>query len=214
MNNNNLKQKIEVLLFMARNPLTEEYLAKNTEAGEEEVKTAVRQLIDKYSDPEFGIHIIHISGGYQFATKAEYAKTLELYINSPQEFSLSMAALETLVIIAYRQPITRAEVEAIRGVNSDGIMKSLFDKELVEEKGKSDTIGRPTLYGTTDNFLKHFGLNSLEDLPKDPLNTMNKNSEAAEKLAGFIKAIPEQFDLEQRSTESLQEAVTQQDITS
>jgi segregation and condensation protein B len=111
---------------------------------------------------------------------------LELYINTPQEFSLSAAALETLTIIAYRQPVSKSAIEAIRGINSDWIVKSLQDKELVEEKGQADTAGRPMLYGTTEKFLRHFGLKNLQDLPSEPKLQMEADQEtAAEKLQRF-----------------------------
>jgi segregation and condensation protein B len=188
---NHLNQKLEVLLFMARNPLTIDELAQYISATPAEIETSIQELQSQYQASSYGIQIIHVSNGFQFATKPEYTQTLELYINAPQEISLSPAAMETLAIIAYRQPISRGEVEAIRGVNSDSIVHSLLEKALIEEKGKSEAIGKPTLYGTTDAFLKHFGLNSLEDMPQGPRRKMTENKETEDKLSVFSKTISE-----------------------
>jgi segregation and condensation protein B len=186
---NNLLPQLEILLFMARQPLLLEQLARYLEAPEETVLQLVAELTAKYADPAHGLQVVNISDGYQFATKPEYSKPLELYINTPQEFSLSAAAMETLTIIAYRQPISKSEIEAIRGLNSDWIVKSLQDKELVEEQGRSEGIGRPTLYGTTEKFLRHFGLKNLQDLPPEPkLKMETDQAAAAEKLQQFAAA--------------------------
>lgn len=194
-----LKPQLEVLLFMARNPLPIEDLAQYLNVEVPIVTEALDLVINHYKDPQYGIQVINVSNGYQFATKPQYAKTLELYINAPQEFSLSTAGLETLVIIAYRQPISKAEIEAIRGVNSDGIIKSLMDRGLVEEKGRADTLGRPMLYGTTDLFLKHFGLKDLSELPQDPQFKMKSNPEALQKLSAYEYRLTEQITFEQKN---------------
>jgi segregation and condensation protein B len=196
-----LKPQLEVLLFMARQPLSLEDLAKYLNTEISLVSEALQFLTEHYKDPAYGLQVINVSNGYQFATKPQYAKTLELYINAPQEFSLSTAGLETLVIVAYRQPISRAELEAIRGVNSDGIVKSLMDRSLIEEKGRAETLGRPMLYGTTDVFLKHFGLKDLAELPQDPQLKMKNNSDTAEKLSAFDYAITEQIGFAEPITE-------------
>lgn len=193
--NNTIKQRLEVLLFMSREPLSEADLIKFIGCSSEILKSELLQLQEEYNQPSHGIQIIQIADKYQFATKSEYTKTVEDYINAPTEVSLSTAALETLSIIAYRQPITRTEVEAIRGVNSDGIIKSLLDKEFIEECGKADTIGRPTLYGTTDLFLRHFGLKDLADLPAEPKALMN-SQEAEEALRIFRHSLVANAELE------------------
>lgn len=195
-----LKPQLEVLLFMARNPLPIEDLARYLNVDLALANEALALVTDHYKDPSYGLQVINVSNGYQLATKPQYAKTLELYINAPQEFSLSTAALETLVIVAYRQPISKAELEAIRGVNSDGIIKSLMDRCLVEEKGRADTLGRPMLYGTTDVFLKHFGLKDLSELPQDPQLKMKDNPEALQKLSPFEYRLTEQITFEQDTT--------------
>lgn len=111
-------------------------------------------------------HIINISGGYQFATKSEYGELIQRLIKYKTKRKLTQASLETLAIIAYKQPITKAEIEQIRGVSSGDVINSLIEKKFVDIVGRKDTIGRPLLFGTTPDFLKFFGLNSLQDLPE------------------------------------------------
>jgi segregation and condensation protein B len=200
----NIRQRLEVLLFMTREPLSKEDLLKFLKCEREILERELFSLQTSYDSPEHGIQIIQIADKYQFATKAEYTKTVEDYINTPTEVSLSAAALETLAIIAYRQPITRTEVEAIRGVNSDGIVKSLLDKEFIEECGKAETVGRPTLYGTTDLFLKHFGLKDLQDLPAEPRALM-ESQEAEETLRIFRHSLVSQAELELNDAETVVE---------
>ncbi len=185
MSNTNLKQRIEVILFMSREPLAAQDIANYTGAGLEEVEQTLAALVEKYELEEFGIQILRFSDKFQFATKPEYSTALDGYVNAPIEAALSTAAMETLAIIAYRQPITRAEVEAIRGVNSDGIIRSLLEKELIEESGQAETIGRPTLYNTTPMFLKHFGLKTLEELPPEPKLKMAEADDLTESLKNF-----------------------------
>lgn len=185
MSNNNLKQKIEVILFMSREPLSAEDIAGYTDTPLENVQQQLADLVIKYASAEFGIQILCFADKFQFATKPEFSTALDGYVNAPVEAALSTAAMETLAIIAYRQPITRAEVEAIRGVNSDGIMRSLLEKELIEEAGQADTIGRPILHNTTPMFLKHFGLKTLTDLPPEPNLKMAETDNLAESLKRF-----------------------------
>lgn len=211
-----IHQKLEVLLFMGRGPLQVKELAEFINCTPEEVQIALDELVQKYKSTEFGLQVINVSNGYQFATKPQFSKTLELYINAPQEITLSLAAMETLTIIAYRQPISRAEIEAIRGINSDWIVKSLMDKTLVEEKGRSETIGRPMLYGTSEMFLKHFGLKDLTELPPEPLQKMQNNKEAiVEKLEKFSHDVNEKLDLGKKTAEENIEPATtdEQEIT-
>ena len=116
--------------------------------------------------PEDFLSIINISGGYQFATKSEYGELIQRLIKYKTKRKLTQASLETLAIIAYKQPITKAEIEQIRGVSSGDVINSLIEKKFVDIVGRKDTIGRPLLFGTTPDFLKFFGLNSLQDLPE------------------------------------------------
>ena len=162
--NGSLTQIIECLLFAAGEPLSPKELAKVTEAEEIAVHEAVRFLRDRYIGANSGLQIIEIAGGYQMGTRPEFAPMVGKML-APHANRLSRPALETVTIVAYRQPCTQVEIEAIRGVASDGVLKTLLDRELIKEAGRKQTPGRPILYATTDGFLHYFGLAGLEDLP-------------------------------------------------
>lgn len=132
----------------------------------EEIETAIDELNDKYDAAGLSFRIVKVARGFLFATRAEYSNYLGYLSSEKSKRRLSQAALETLAIIAYKQPITKPELESIRGVNSDYILNMLLEKNLITISGRSDTIGRPLLYGTTDEFLKYFGLYQITDLPK------------------------------------------------
>jgi segregation and condensation protein B len=163
---------IEALIFSAEEPLTTSEISKaikeidGEDVKEEEIESAVDMLNEKYKNYEISINIIRVSNGFLFATKPEYAKYVGYLSSEKSSRRLSQAALETLAIIAYKQPITKPEIEAIRGVNSDYMINTLLEKNLITIKGRAETIGRPLLYVTTDTFLIYFGLNKLSDLPK------------------------------------------------
>src|SRR5581483_480902 len=132
-----------------------------------EVKAAVAFLIQEYAAAERGVRIAEVAGGYQFRTAAEYADYVKKFVQEKPS-KLSRAALETLAIIAYRQPLTKAEVELVRGVDVDGVLNSLLTKKLIRVVGRKDVAGRPWVYGTTPQFLELFGLNDLSSLPPLP----------------------------------------------
>ncbi|MBL1211967.1 MAG: SMC-Scp complex subunit ScpB [Ignavibacteriae bacterium] len=165
---------IEALIFASDDPLTANEIinaVKEIDGEDTEIKTAdieqsVDELNEKYKNSDNSFRIIKIANGFIFATKGEYAKYVGFLSHEKTKRRLSQAALETLSIIAYKQPITKPEVESIRGVNSDYIINTLLEKNLITIKGRTETIGRPLLYGTTDEFLKYFGLYSIADLPK------------------------------------------------
>ena len=131
-----------------------------------EIDKAVEELNNSYSVNNTSFRIVKIANGYLFATTEQYAKYVGYLSSEKTKRRLSQAALETLSIIAYKQPLTKPELETIRGVNSDHILNSLLEKNLISIKGRAETIGRPLLYSTTDEFLKYFGLNTISDLPK------------------------------------------------
>lgn len=137
-----------------------------TEITPKDVDEAVNELNKYYEENDRSFQIVRIANGYTFATKTEYAKYVGYLSTEKSKRRLSQAALETLAIIAYKQPITKPEIEQIRGVNSDYMINTLLEKNLVTIKGRAETIGRPLLYSTTDEFLKYFGLNTIADLPK------------------------------------------------
>ncbi|MGE5350562.1 MAG: SMC-Scp complex subunit ScpB [Acidobacteriota bacterium] len=131
-----------------------------------DVDKCVDELNEKYNSQELSFNITKVANGYLFATKPEFGKYVGFLSTEKSKRRLSQAALETLAIIAYKQPITKPELEAIRGVNSDYILNMLLEKNLITITGRSESIGRPLLYGTTDEFLKYFGLFNISDLPK------------------------------------------------
>jgi len=170
---NELTRKIEVLLFTANEPVNISKMIKVLEVEQEEVIAAITDLQQSFHD--HAIELIEVANGYQLTTRPQYGEVLSAIVSIPQELSLSSAALETLAIIAYKQPITRTQIEEIRGVNSDGMVKSLTDKMLIYESGISEAVGRPALYSTTDYFLEQFGLKNSEEI-KDYFeqNILNK----------------------------------------
>ncbi|MBV6480177.1 MAG: Segregation and condensation protein B [Ignavibacteria bacterium] len=155
-----------------------------------EIEESVSQLNDDYKKNNKPYEIIRVAGGYAFSTKQDYGRFVGKLYEEKQKKKLSQSALETLSVIAYKQPVTRSEIEFIRGVNVDYIVNSLLEKELITITGRSETPGRPILYGTTKTFLKVLGLNSLEDLPKlKEINDILKNEE----IEGITEADIELF---------------------
>jgi segregation and condensation protein B len=162
-----LTQIVEALLFASDAPLSAGDIARVDERLDEDtVEAVVQQLREEYETQERSWQIYEIAGGYQLLTRPEFAPYLERYDTVPQQTRLSAPALEVLAVIAYRQPIGRNEVEEIRGVGSSGVLKTLQDRNLIDVVGRSEGLGRPLLYGTTQKFLEHFGFNSLDDLPR------------------------------------------------
>jgi segregation and condensation protein B len=164
---NNLLNVVEALLFASPEPLPPERLSEIVRfSGTEEILQAVNELNRKYADNQHSFRIREIAGGFQFYTLPEYAGWIEALYAKVRKQRLSKAALETLSIVAYKQPVTRTEIDLIRGVQSDAALKTLLERELVNITGRAQTVGRPLLYGTTEQFLVQFGLNDLSDLPK------------------------------------------------
>lgn len=168
------KSIVEALIFSSDEPLSENEIIRtikgidgeDAEINNQIITDIVTELNNEYSNTGRSINIVKIAGGFLFATKEEYAKYLGFLSSEKSKRRLSQAALETLAIIAYKQPITKPEIESIRGVNSDYILASLLDKKLITISGRAETIGRPLLYSTTKEFLIYFGLNNIQDLPK------------------------------------------------
>lgn len=159
-----LEARIEAVLFVAPSPSSVQQLADALSVSSREIEAALKSL--EYSlQTSRGIRLQRHEGRYQLTTAPELAVEIENYLGLEATARLSRAALETLAIVAYRQPITRPGVDAIRGVNSDGVIKSLLSKGLIQEIGRTEGPGRPILYGSTQDFLQHFGINSLDDLP-------------------------------------------------
>jgi segregation and condensation protein B len=164
-----LSAELEALLFVASGPVTPGQLASILEVSLPEIEAGFAELDERLR--QSGIRLQWHAGRVQFTTAPEAATLVERFLGLEAAGRLSRAALETLAIVAYQQPVTRPEIDAIRGVNSDGVLKSLLNKGLVQESGRAEKPGRPILYVTTPDFMGHFGLKSLADLP--PLAATN-----------------------------------------
>ena len=161
------KKIIEALIFSSDVPLSISKIMEITEIPDKkEAEKLVNLLINEYRDLNRSFHIVKIAGGYQFVSKEEYSKWINLLFKGRRKSRLSIAALETIAIVAYKQPVTRVDIDRIRGVESVGVIQNLLERNLITIAGRSKTPGRPLIYKTTDEFLRYLGLNSLEELPK------------------------------------------------
>ncbi len=160
-----LEAIIEAILFAAGDEVSINTLSEIIEIDKKTIQSVIKRMIDTYNYERRGFQIIEIENCYQLCTRAEYHTYVKKLIEPQHQKELSVAALETLAIIAYNQPVTRSDIESIRGINSDSIVNNLVIKGLIEEVGRLDTIGRPIIYGTTRDFLRCFGLKNIEDLP-------------------------------------------------
>ena len=174
---NKSKGVIEAILFAAGREVKITELMSALEASSEEVITLVESMKEDYKNENRGLQIVNVGEAYQLCTKQEYYEYLYTIFDKRNKPNLSQAAIETLAIIAYNPKITRAEIEAIRGVNSDGTIYKLLEYNLIESVGKLDAPGRPTMYSTTSNFLKLFDLESLEELPDLPRYKVDENEQ-------------------------------------
>lgn len=184
MEENNLKSAVEALIFASERPVTLEQLKKvlgNPESGE--VRKVVDGLKEEYEAQNRGFRIAEIAGGFQMITSPAFAPFLKKLYKDRSVDKLSKPALESLAIIAYKQPLTKSEIESLRNVNVDGVMKSLLEKNLIRISGRKKIPGRPFVFGTTRQFLEHFGLKSLDDLPKfEDFNVLAKEAEAKNEI--------------------------------
>src|SRR5487761_289098 len=162
-----LRAIVEGIIYVAHEPVSLDAIVKSIEGEERErVSLAVEALIQAYDNPEHGICIRHVAGGYKFSSKAEHHEVLRRFVKSLKPpVRLSRPALETLAVIAYRQPVTVPEIESIRGVDCGGVIHTLMEKKLVVTAGRKNVVGRPILYQTSREFLVHFGLKNLGELP-------------------------------------------------
>lgn len=165
MTNKEKKSLLEALLFVSGDPVTLASLKNTTELPESDLKQLLDELILEYRQNDSGVLIIEIANGYQMVTNPLYSPWLKKFTSTNTSNRLSMPSLETLAIIAYKQPIIKAELEQIRGVNSDGVIKTLLDKRLIKIMGRKEVPGKPLLYGTTQEFLQYFGIKDLTELP-------------------------------------------------
>lgn len=167
-----LQQHIQALIFAAAQPVTPGELQMvleevfQTPADPEVLKQAIAQLQAMFQQPEFAFELAEIAGGYQFLTKGAFHNTVAAHLRQHARKRLSQAAMETLAIVAYKQPVSKSELEEIRGVSCDYALQKLLERELVMISGRSESPGRPLLYGTTDRFMDYMGINALSDLPR------------------------------------------------
>lgn len=168
-----LQQHIEAIIFSSEKPVSVQEIIDCLNNLEEDtfyesaaIEEALEKIQERFDEKEFAFGLVFTGGGYQFLTKADYHRTVSIFLNQKAKKRLSTAALETLAIIAYKQPVGKTEVEQIRGVNCDYTINKLLEKELITIEGRDDTPGRPILYGLSETFMDYFGINSVEDLPK------------------------------------------------
>ncbi len=159
---------IESLIFASFEPITAKTIGEIVGISEHTVKQIIFDLVEEYQHHKRGIQIHEVANGFQFCTHPECAPYIDKLQKVPRNVGLSQAAIETLAIVAYKQPITKAEIEALRGVSVESAITTLADKGLIEEAGRKESPGRPIMYCTTKQFLKYFGLNDLNELPKIP----------------------------------------------
>ncbi len=167
-----LRNHIESLIFVAENPISlkdiNDTLQKSIDLSfsEEMIDQSIEALREKYASDESAIELVNIGRGLLFMTKADYHKSISTFLNLTAKKRLSRPAMETLAIIAYKQPVTKVDIEQIRGVSADYSIQKLLEKELIETAGRAETVGKPLLYQTSSLFMQYFGLNTMKDLPK------------------------------------------------
>lgn len=163
---------IEALIFVAKEPVDVLTIKRSIESAyetnveQDAVEKAIDYLRDKYDDDQYSFEIVEIAGGYQFLTKGAFHIIVDAYLKQNNPKRLSRAALETLAIIAYKQPVVKSDVEHIRGVNCDYTIQKLLEKELIEIKGREESPGQPLIYATSEKFMNYFGLKNIKDLPQ------------------------------------------------
>lgn len=173
-----LKPAIEAILFACGTPAELTKIAQALEIKEEKAEELLKSLMEDYSSRKSGIKIVRLGKSYQMCTEKEYAEIIRTVLDLRRNSPLSQAALEVLAIIAYNQPVTKAFVEQIRGVDCSGVVSNLVARELIEEKGRLELPGRPLIYGTTENFLRCFNVSDVSELP--PLPQKNSDEENSE----------------------------------
>jgi segregation and condensation protein B len=188
----NLSALLEAIIYLASEPVGIDAIRKALpEIDPKEIEESVAGLIEKYRQAEHGIEIREIAGGLRFSTKPEHHDPLRTFLQAQTPLTrLSLAALETLAVIAYKQPVTIPEIQEIRGVQASGVIKTLLDKKLVASAGRKEVLGRPILYKTTKEFLIHFGLKDLNELP-----SMEEFEELIKSQATSEETLPAEIEL-------------------
>ena len=183
-----IKSAIEALLFVSGEPLTIKDLSNSIEVSPKTISNILNEMILDYEEEKRGIKLISINGEYQLVTKAENSDYIQKLLKKNKRQSLSQASLESLAIIAYKQPITKVDIDEIRGVKSESAIHKLLEKDLIKEVGRLEVPGRPILFGTTEEFLRQFGLKELNELPSLDLYS-EKDEETIEAMNEIIKEI-------------------------
>ncbi|MFQ6677543.1 MAG: SMC-Scp complex subunit ScpB [Fidelibacterota bacterium] len=188
MNHTEQQNIVEALLFASSEPLTQAKINLVFVNDAPELVEIIDRLSNQFEKEQRPLEIQKVAGGYQLTTKPEYETWIRRAFNKSGKLTLSQAALETLAIVAYKQPVSRYEIEAIRGVDSTGVLKTILDRSLIKIKGRDIGPGRPLLYGTTEAFLEHFGINRISDMPK--LKEINELADAdvESQLEAFVHA--------------------------
>lgn len=189
MNNNEIVSALEAVLFASGDPISIDRLSQVFEIKPEQIEKAAEKLKLRLEERLSGIELLRLDNSYQLATKTDYAEYIKKAFDLKRRTPLSGAAFEVLSVIAYNQPVTRSFVEQVRGVDCSGVITTLLEKELIEERGRLELPGRPLLYGTTKNFLRCFGLSDLSDLPPLPkeqnaVNDVGEQLSISEELDG------------------------------
>lgn len=180
MSSNNLLQELEAVIFASGTPMPISRIAQGLNRSEKEINKAVDDLIKKYESDDYGIAVIRLNDSVQMCSKKIYGDSVRNVLDIKRNIPLSQAAFEVLAVIAYNQPVTKAFIEQVRGVDCSGVVGSLCAKGLIEEKGRLELPGRPLIYGTTDNFLRCFGVSKAEELPRPESEEKTEKSETSE----------------------------------
>ena len=184
-----LKAVLEAVLFASGEPLDIEKTAKTLLVDKESIVNCLGEIKEEYSGENHGIELLNLAGKYQFATKEEFAPEIRAVLSMKKNTPLSSAAFEVLAIVAYNQPVTKAFIEQVRGVDCSGVIATLCQRNLIEEHGRLDLPGRPLLYCTTDNFLRCFEISSLDELPELPERTDLPKSDESDEVDGQMSLI-------------------------
>ena len=184
-----LKAVLEAVLFASGEPLDIEKTAKALLVDKETIENCLSEMSDTYKKDDHGIELLNLAGKYQFATKEDYASEIRAVLSMKKNSPLSSAAFEVLAVVAYNQPVTKAFIEQVRGVDCSGVISTLCQRNLIEEHGRLDLPGRPLLYCTTDNFLRCFEISSLDELPELPERTVDTEKLTSEDVEGQMSLI-------------------------
>lgn len=178
----NIKSVIESMLFVSGEPLSLRELSNNLEIKDKVIEEVIKEMMNEYEEKSRGIKLISIDGAYQLVTKSENSDYIQKLLKKNKKHSLSQASIESLAIIAYKQPITRIDIDEIRGVKSESAIQKLVERGLIKDIGRLEVPGRPILYGTTDEFLRQFGLKTIKELPSLDLYSDKETQSSMEVL--------------------------------